>query len=149
MQPARIAHCTEREKVIAECVREVAADIRLIDLPDLVAHIKALQIDSVAMLVQSSVELWFKHGTLQFGQSGRAHLSWDKLPKIALDMEFHHQSVDAYFELVLEADVAAIDLSYIAFGDPSSDPEVNTSRLRDALLNARASKHEDAGAAVL
>ena len=149
MQPARIAHSVEREKILAECVREVAADLRLIELSDLVAHLKTMQIASVDMLVQSSVELWFKRDTLQFAHSGNVQLSWDTQPQILLDMEFHYMSVHVYFQLVLEAKRAAIDISFISFDQPSSDPEINTRRMRDAFLDARANKHEDAGESVL
>lgn len=149
MQPARIAHSVEREKILAECVREVAADLRLIELSDLVAHLKTMQIASVDMLVQASVELWFKRDTLQFAHSGNVQLSWDTQPQIFLDMEFHHMSVHVYFQLVLEAKRAAIDISFISFDQPSSDPELNTRRMRDAFLDARANKHQDAGESVL
>ncbi|HPG88787.1 MAG TPA: hypothetical protein PLD46_03975 [Hyphomicrobium sp.] len=149
MQPARIAHSVERERILAECVREVAADLRLIELSDLVAHLKTMQLANVDMLVQSSVELWFKRDTLRFAHSGNAHLSWDTQPQISLDMEFHHMSVHVYFQLVLEARRAGIDISFISFDRPSADPEINTRRMHDAFLDARANKHEDAGESVI
>lgn len=149
MQPARIDHSVEREKILAECVREVAADLRLIELSYLVAHLKTGQIGSVAMLVQSSVELWFKRDTLQFAHSGNVQLSWETQPQIFLDMEFHHMSVHVYFQLVLEAKRAGIDISFISFDKPSADPEINTHRMHDAFLDARANKHADAGESVL
>lgn len=149
MQPARIAHSVERERILADCVREVAADLRLIELSDLVAHLKTMQIASVDMLVQSSVELWFKRDTLQFAHSGNVQLSWDTQPQIFLDMEFHHMSVHVYFQLVLEAKRAAIDISLISFDRPASDPEINTRRMHDAILDARANKHADADESVL
>lgn len=149
MQPARIAHSVEREKIVAECVRDVAADLRLIELSDLVAHLKTMQIASVAMLVQSSVELSFKRDTLQFAHSGNVQLSWDTQPQIYLDMEFHHMEVHVYFQLILEARRAAIDISFISFDRPSPDPELNTRRMHDAFLDARANKHADAGESVI
>jgi hypothetical protein len=148
MQPARIDHAFAREKILAESIRDVAADLRLIDLADLVAHLKTLQIASVGVLVESSVEMWFKRETLTFGHSGDVVLSWDAQPQVLFDMEFHHMSVHVYFRLVLEAKRAGVDISFVAFDCAASDPELNTRRLAAAFLDARANKHDDAAASV-
>jgi len=40
MLPFRIDHSQIREKILGESVRDVATDLRLIDLPDLVSYLK-------------------------------------------------------------------------------------------------------------
>jgi hypothetical protein len=136
MLPFRIDHSQVRERIVGESVRRVAADLRLIDLADLVTYLKIGQIASVGALVQASIELSFRPDTLRFGHAGDVHLEWGSPPAVSLDMEFHHLSVHAYFRLFLEAAEAGVEITYISFDGESSGPDVNTERLQDALRDA-------------
>ncbi|CAA2142894.1 hypothetical protein [Hyphomicrobium sp. ghe19] len=137
MIPFRIDHSEVREKILGESIRCVASDLRLIDLPDLVSYLKTGQIASIGSLVQASIELSFKPETLTFGHAGDVYLEWGSLPRVLLDMEFHHQSVHVYFRLILEAEEAGVEITYISFeGEPVS-PGRNTTRLNQALGEAR------------
>jgi len=137
MLPYRIDHSQVREKILGDYVRSVASDLRLIDLPDLVSYLKTGQIASVCTLVQASIELSFKPETLTFGYSGDVYLEWGILPRVSFDMEFHHQAVHVYFRLMLEAEEAGVEITYISFDGESLDPEHNTTRLDEALGEAR------------
>jgi hypothetical protein len=145
MLPARIDHAYEREKLLADSVRGVAADLRLIDLSDIVTHLKSQQFASTGALVQSSVELWFKRDTLRFSFSGDVRLNWDTLPQVFIDMEFHNLSVHVYFRLMLEANNAGVEIRYISFSHASANPEVNTLQLAEALLDARVNRNVEVG----
>ncbi len=137
MIPNRIDHSRVREEILGESIRSVATDLRLIDLPDLVSYLKTGQIASVSTLVQSSIELSFKPETLSFGHAGDVYLEWGVLPRVCLDMEFHHRSVHVYFRLMLEAEEAGVEITYISFEGETAGPGNNTSRLHDALGEAR------------
>lgn len=137
MIPVRIDHSQVREKILGDSIRCVATDLRLIDLPDLVSYLKTGQIASVGSLVQSSVELSFKPETLSFGHAGDVYLDWGALPRVSLDMEFHHQAVHVYFRLMLEAEEAGVEITYISFEGESKGPSHNTVRLHTALGEAR------------
>lgn len=137
MLQVRIDHAQAREKILGESVRAVAADLRLIELPDLVTYLNSGQIASVGALVQASIELSFKSDTLTFGHSGDVFLEWGCHPRVSFDMEFHHSSVHVYFRLLLEARQAGVEITYIAFDGESLGPEGNTRRLHDALAEAR------------
>jgi len=137
MLPYRIDHSQTREKILGDNVRSVAADLRLIDLPDLVSYLKTGQIASVSTLVQASIELSFKPDTLTFGYSGDVYLDWGRVPRVSFDMEFHHQAVHVYFRLMLEAEQAGVEITYIAFDGGAYEPQQNTSRLSQALGDAR------------
>jgi hypothetical protein len=137
MLPFRIDHSQVREKILGESVRCVAADLRLIDLPDLVSYLKTGQIASVSTLVQASIELSFKPDTLTFGHAGDVYLEWGRLPRVSFDMEFHHQAVHVYFRLMLEAREAGVEITYISFDGESPSPDHNTQRLSVALEEAR------------
>jgi hypothetical protein len=127
----------EREKIVAEAVAQVAAELRLIEATDLVAFIRAEQLANIRHLVNSSTELYFKPETLSFGDSAEARLSWDSRPIVVLDMEFRHRGVRVYFRLQLEDRVAGVEIDFIGFENESEDPSANTARLASALADAR------------
>lgn len=137
MLPVRIDHAYLREKALVEYVRDVAADLRLIDLSDMVAHLKTGQIASAGCLVQSSIELSFRPDTLFFAYSGDVNLNWNSFPQLSFDMEFHHKCVHVYFRLLIEAHLAGVEITYITFDGNSGSPEANTRRLVEALVDAR------------
>ena len=127
----------EREKALADGLREVAAELRLIEATDLVAFLRTEQFGNIANLVNSSTELYFRPGTLAFGSSGDAQLKWGEAPTVALDMEFKNLGVTVYFRLMLEALQAGVDITYINFTESAAHPDGNTVRLVEAIADAR------------
>ena len=127
----------QREKALADGLRDVAAELRLIDATDLIAFLRTEQFGNIAHLVNSSSELYFKPDTLSFGQAGDVQLKWGEAPSIGLDMEFQHAGVSVYFRLLLQALQAGVEINYIAFAGGSADPEENTLRLVEAIADAR------------
>ncbi len=87
----------QREKALADGLRDVAAELRLIDATDLIAFLRTEQFANIANLVNSSSELYFKPDTLSFGRSGDVQLKWGEAPAIGLDMEFHHRRSGGLF----------------------------------------------------
>jgi len=127
----------EREKALAEGLRDVASELRLIDPADFIAFIRTEQFGNIRNLVNSSTEMFFKPGTISFGLSGEVDAPWGCAPCISLDMEFHHLNVSAYFRLVLPSLHAGIEISSVSFEGGSEDPDKNTARLVEALEDAR------------
>ena len=130
-------YAREREKALADGLRDVASELRMIDPADFVAFIRTEQFGNLRNLVNSSTEMFFKPGTISFGLSGEADLVWGAPPSIALDMEFHHLQVSAYFRLVLRAAHAGVEIDYVQFEGSAGDPNANTQRLIDAIADAR------------
>ncbi len=131
-------YAQEREAALAEAVKEVASELRLIEAGDLVAFFRTEQLGNVRSLVNASTEMYFKPGTLRFGLSGQAEVAWNSAPRIILDMEFHHRRIDVFFRLLLENDEAGVEIDYISFaGAAGRDPEENTRFLIEALADAR------------
>jgi hypothetical protein len=127
----------DRERLLADSIKEVASDLRLIDVADLVAFIRTGQFGNIESLVSSSTELYFKPNTVCFGNAGSVDLSWDGAPSVTLDMEFRYMRVNVYFRLLLEAMRAGVEIDYVAFEDGSPDPDENTRRLVEAMADAR------------
>jgi hypothetical protein len=127
----------ERERALAEGMREVASELRLVDATDFIAFIRTGQFANVGSLVSSSTELFFKPGTVRFGSSGDIDLKWGGAPSIMLDMEFNHMRVAVHFRLRLETLEAGVEIDYITFEGASADADENTERLVKAIADAR------------
>jgi hypothetical protein len=127
----------EHEKVLAQGLREVASELRLVEPVDYAVFVRTERFANIANLVASSAELYFKPGTILFGQSGEVDVTRDRPPSVALDMEFRHLQVNVFFRLTLEARRAGIDITHLTFGGASDAPQDNTRRLIDAISDAR------------
>ena len=134
-QRCTFAH--ERERVMADGLKEVAAELRLIDPADLVAFIRTERYGNIRTLVNSATEMYFKPGTIAFGLAGHVDLRWDGNPSISLDMEFHYQRIDVFFRLLLESNEAGVEIHYISFGDLALNTTENTALLTAAIADAR------------
>jgi len=138
----------EREKVLGQGIRELASDLRLVEPADYIDFVRTERFANIANLVSSSAELFFKPGTISFGHSGDVDLKWDQPPTVALDMEFRHMRVNVYFRLVLEAQHAGVEITYVAFDGASEEPNENTRRLVEAIADARLMPVEDDGSSL-
>ena len=137
MLDIRNKHAVARERLIAGAVKEVSAELRLVDVADYVAFLRMDLLGNIADLVESSSQLYLAPGTLRFGQGGDVRLAWGTVPEIDLDMEFRSQGVTVHFRLGLTATSASVEITYIVFEDAHDDPEVNTARLASAIAAAR------------
>ena len=130
-------HALIRETILGEGVGDVASELRLVDVVDLISYVRNEQYANVGDLVSSSVERFFRPNTLRFGKAADVKLGWGTAPSISLDMEFHHKSVSVYFRLLLEELTAGVEIDYVSFGSAHPDPRRNTERLMDAIADAR------------
>ncbi len=134
-QGCAFAH--ERERVLADGLKEVAAELRLIDPADLVAFIRTERYGNIRTLVNAATEMYFMPGTITFGLAGHVDLRWDGNPSISLDMEFHHHKIDVFFRLLLESKEAGIEIHYISFGSSALNTAESTGQLVAAIADAR------------
>jgi hypothetical protein len=130
--------CTEeREKIVADALRPVASELRLIDAGDLISMLKFECYGDLADLVASAAELYFLPGTISLGIGGDYWLDWSSHPRVVLDLELRPEGVTIYARLTLEDSVGGVEISHIAFESPDEDPEVNTLLLAESLLKSR------------
>ena len=109
----------DRERIIADALVDVASELRMTDAAELVAMICNDHAANIADLVNSSTELFFKRGTLRYALSANFHAPWDATPVVALDMEFRHAMVSAFFRLTIgerRAGVEILEISYSTNG---------------------------------
>ncbi len=103
------------EKLLAESLADVATELRLINVVDLIVYVHAQRCANLEDLVNSSAELYFKHGALRYAWSADLEVLWDALPTISLNMEFCWHGVTAFFNLCLNAARAGVDIQHLAF----------------------------------
>lgn len=142
----RQPHSSTREVIVADAIKEVVSELRMVEVGDYIAYIRLERFASVADLVDSAAELYFVPGTLRLGHGGEAHVSWDETPRIVLDLELRPDGVTVYFALTLTAEHAAVDVNYVSFDKPSADPLENNEFLKTALERSRIRKTEPAEA---
>lgn len=122
-------------QILAESMRDVASDLRAIDLTDLVSYIRFGSYTTLEDLVHSSTELFFKPGTLTFAWTAAVDLSWDDPPSITVGMEFSSGGVTVFFDLTVHAAGESVAVCGALFEDgPEGD---RTSLLERALAEAR------------
>ncbi|WKL27413.1 hypothetical protein Q1M63_20665 [Sinorhizobium meliloti] len=123
--------------MVAEAIRPVATELRLIDAADFIALLRFESYASIADLVESAAELYFLPGTVNFGLGGNYNLDWDSRPEVILDLELKPRGVTVYARLVLAGDTAGIEISHINFQQPSGDPDENTAFLAKSLAESK------------
>lgn len=126
-----------RAKAVADGIKDVAAELRLTNVADFISFIHLEQFNNIRDLVNSSMELYFKHGTLSYGCFADYELEWDQPPSIFLDLAFRHHEVAVMFNLALRASHASVSIRSISFGADSDGPDQDTSRLIAAIADAK------------
>jgi hypothetical protein len=109
----------------------------LVDAGDFIAFIHDEKFANIQDLVNSSVELFFKPGTVSFGWGAQYKLNWHSLPVIMLDMEFRHGSVWLVFKLILTARQTDVKIDYFSPGRSLGDSRQDTAVLIEAIADAR------------
>jgi len=130
----------DREIVVAEAIKDVVSELRMVDVADYIAFIRLERFSSIADIVQSASELYLMPGTLLLGHGGDARVAWEAKPSIMLDLELRPAGACVYFTLHMGDEAAAVEVNYVSFDSPAEDPDANTAYLADALKNARIRK---------
>jgi hypothetical protein len=130
-------HFQVAEKIIAESIVDVATELRLADVSDLMLFIRSDQTANIEDLVNSSTELYFRNGTLKYALAAGCSVRWDTSPTILLDMEFRHAAVSVIFRLVLSQSRAAVEVIDTFFDEAGLDQDAMTQKLIDAVADAK------------
>ncbi len=104
------------ERVIAEGVRCVAAELRLIDLGALLPQIVNHRHGNLEDIVNSAAELFFMPGALRFNRSSGVSMGWGQCPELCLGLVLAHDELRAAFELVIASSSAHVRLGTVCTG---------------------------------
>jgi hypothetical protein len=141
----RQPHVASREAIVAEAIKDVVGELRLVDAADYIAFIRLEHFSTVSDIVDSAAELFFMPGTLKLGHGGEAHVGWSEPPRIVLDLELRPSGATVYFALSLEDARASVEVNYVSFDRPDADPLCNTAFLVEAIDRARIRRTETVG----
>ena len=126
-------HADEREMLIGAVMRELAAELRMINVIDLVVFIETEQYGNIENLVNSSAEMIFMPGSLSFTNFAYVDLDWSRPPTVVLSLKLNQPDATIFFDLRLSDSFAEIDLNHIEFRQPSEDQSENTRTLERAI----------------
>jgi hypothetical protein len=138
-------HAERRARALAEAVAAVGDELRLVDVADYIAYIRNEQLASLQDIVSSSVELYFKPGTLTFGWTASFELDWAMQPTITLGMEFRHREVWMIFALILRAAETSVRIEHLVLSAGMATAAMETERLIDVIADARLPDPRDLG----
>ena len=125
-----------RERALADGIKEVAAELRLVDVVDYIAFLRLERFGNLADIVTSSAELYLKPGVLRFADGGEVRLKWGEVPVIILALEFRHAGVTAHIHLELGATTAAVDIIHVSFDERPATPDEEVVFLMNAIADA-------------
>ena len=125
------------EQALAESLAEVATELRLVNVIDLIGYVRAERCAILDDLVTSSAEITFKHGALRYALSSDLEVLWEATPKITLDLEFCWRGVTTFFRLCLNAERAGVDIQRLWFDGKAAGEQEKLNRLKAALADAR------------
>ncbi|PPQ38573.1 hypothetical protein CH337_11275 [Rhodoblastus acidophilus] len=121
---------------MAEALAEVATELRMVNVIDLIGYVHGHRDANLEDLIHSSAELYFKQGALRYACAAEADVQWHAPPRVSLGMEFRWRGATALFRLQLDASRAAIDIHHLTLDTPGA-PEDVPMRFASALADAR------------
>jgi hypothetical protein len=138
----RDEHLEHLANAVSAAFESVTAELRLVEVGDFIAFIHDEKFANIQDIVNSSVELFFKPGTVSFGWGADFELDWNSSPVIRLDMEFRHGSVWLVFKLILRALQTDVKIAYFSPSRSSGDSGQDLAALIEALADARRNSGE-------
>lgn len=137
------------EQLLGESVADVATELRLVNVVDLIGYVRAESCANLEDIVNSSAELYFRQGALRYGWSAELAVDWDSPPTVCLDMEFCWRDVTTFFRLCLNAERAGVDISGLNFGGAETNAPDRLRRLSQALADSRVTPPRRAASGVV
>jgi hypothetical protein len=124
------------EQALAEAVAEVATELRLVNVIDLIDYVQTRRFANIEDLIHSSAELYFKQGALCYAWAAEVSVQWETPPSVSLNLEFRWRGATAFFKLMLDAARAAIDIQHLEMDMPGSSYDM-ARRFSEAIADAR------------
>jgi hypothetical protein len=134
MKPTPVSRACE--KALAEALADVATELRLVNVIDLIGYVHGRRDANIEDIVHSSSELYFKQGALRYAHAAEADVQWNAPPSVSLDLEFRWRGATALFRLQLGASIASIDIHHLGLDTPVADGET-AGRFAAAIADAR------------
>lgn len=125
------------EAVLTEAVKPIASELRGIDAADLIAFARLEREASLAELVDSAVEFYYRPGHFGISGTGSVRADWNGTPEIRLMLMFRNEDIEVYFILVLGTDEGALSIDYINYQCAHPSGVLSPERLKRSLEDCR------------
>ena len=125
------------EQIIADGLTQVASELRLVELPEILTLIRNGQNINIADIVNSSSELHFVSGTLSYARHADYTVQWDDSPAISIDLVFRQPPVQIFFRLHIGQQKAAVEILHDRFECEEQDEGERLRLLSEAMARAR------------
>ncbi len=125
------------EEAIAHALVDVATELRLADPAELMLMIRKEQAANIADLVNSSTELFYRHGTFRYALTASFEMKWNSTPTASFEMEFNNANVCAFFRLMIGERRAGVNVRHVFFDEPDVGYASRRRRLAEAIIDAR------------
>lgn len=100
----------ECEQLLGEALTGFAAELRIIDVIDLITNIHLERHGQLEDMLNSAAELFFKSGTLKFSRAGHVEIEWGGAATVTICMQLCHDALVAHFDLQIGSDEAGVHL---------------------------------------
>ncbi len=124
------------EQALAEALADVATELRLVNVIDLIGYVQQQRCANLEDLVNSSAELYFKQGALRYGWSAEVEVQWEAPPSVTLNMEFRWGGATAFFRLTLDTARAGVAIQHLTLDGAGAQAEAPR-RFAEAIADAR------------
>lgn len=137
MQRTTGRHIQECERVLGDALIGFAAELRIIDVVDLIVNVHLERHGHVEDMVNSAAELFFKSGTLRFSRAGHVEVEWGRAATVTICMQLCHDAVSAHFDLEIGPDEAGVHLHLLESSEVDNGQAYQAARFADVLADAR------------
>jgi len=125
------------EEILACNIKDVIADFCLTDTEIIRFYADNQLHGNMGEMVTSSAELYFKGETLSYGHFAHVRDGREDTSCIVLDMEFMHDSVTVFFQLIFEKSYIGVKISEVLLDPTFCKSELNPGSFERILSSAR------------
>ncbi|NIX78425.1 hypothetical protein [Microvirga terricola] len=127
------------EEILARYIKDVVADLCLIDANILVSYIHRELHSNLEEMISACSELSFKKGTLCYAHGADMSFEWGGTPTVVLDMEFVHDPATVFFKIVLHGLYVGIAIQRVLLSGEPGNEAIDLGVFSAALADARLS----------
>jgi hypothetical protein len=125
------------ERLLGRWIRPFIAELYMVNAGIMASYICTQQNANIGDIVASSTEALMRPEALRYGQSATLALDWGEAPAITIRMEFLHDSLTAFFDLVFEQSTVGVRILGILYKEAVVSAEDNFARFSQAVGTPR------------
>jgi hypothetical protein len=128
------------ERVLGRLIRPFISELCTVNPGLIISYICSERDANIGDIVDSSAEALRRPEWVRYGQIATVDFDWGESPSVTLQMEFSHEQLTAFFNLVLEGRFVGIDILAILFKDAIRDAQEKLRRFSEAVAELEAQR---------